>query len=403
MSEVEFLPRALTKEILHYWDNKAIHVIRGPRRAGKTTLMKYLHRIKGGTYVSFENPSERQDFLSDPIGYVKNYEMPLFLDEVQLLGKGRGRVFKRIYDELSDESLKLILTGSGAFDIKLELSGALVGRAYFYDLLSLSFGEYVHWVKPNLISLYKKGHNALARLFKGELVDEFPISRRLEELLKFYLILGGYPEVVLKKDSRELLSIVNTTIEEDIVNYFGLRESMKIWQAIQRLAALSGQLLELSSLSVSYKTAKHYLSIFRYSYVLGELTTFSTNKMVELSKAVKIYFYDTGFRNAVLNKLQPYDVRDDLGPLMETFVFRQLVNKEIHYWRTKNKAEVDFVILENGHPIPIEVKSGAGRLTKSLYSFIQRYKPEIAIVVGFKPEKVKKDQTWIYVVPPYYF
>ncbi len=398
---MKFMPRTLKGEILLNWDKKSIHVIRGPRRSGKTTLLKNLKKLKGGTYITFENPNEREDFLSDPIRYVKEMGMPLFLDEIQLLGKKGSRLFKWIYDELHDKGLKLILSGSGAFDIRMELVSSLVGRAYFYELLPLSFEEYIIWKEPNLFPVYKEGHEALNSLLEGKKA-EFYKSVRLEKLFKDYIIFGGYPEVVLKGDYKELYSIVNSTIEEDIIHYFGLKESLKVWRTIKKLAALSGQLLDLSSLGIDYRTAEHYLSIFRYSYILKELTTFSTNKFLELTKSIKIYFYDLGFRNALLNKFQPYELRDDLGFLTEMFIFRQLLGKEVHYWRTKNKAEIDFILLNKGKPIPIEVKSGFGRKTKSLYSFIKKYSPSVAIVVGSEVSLLKKNIP-IYTIPPYYF
>ena len=398
----EFKHRTLTEEILKHWNNKAIHIIKGPRRAGKTMLLKHLHSLKGGSYISFEDPAERSDFISSPINYIKQYEQPIFLDEIQLLGQKGGYILKWIYDELHDKGLKLVISGSGAFDVKMGLTSALVGRAYFYELLPLSFKEYLIWKKPSLLPIYKKGHEILQKLLKGKKAEEMISSMRLENLFKEYLIYGGYPEVVLKRDKKELVSIINTTIEEDIFHYFNLKDSIKIWNVVRKLGVFSGNILDVSALGVDYRTAEHYISILSYSYIIKELTTFSTNKLLELTKSKKLYFYDIGFRNGLLNKFQPYELRDDIGVLMEMFMFRQLFGQEIHYWRTKNKAEVDFIILKEKNIIPIEVKSGKGHTTRSLFSFINRYKPRISIVVGFEP-RVLKEEPYIFAVPPYYF
>ncbi len=396
-----FKPRKLLDEVLGFWDSKAIHIIRGPRRSGKTTLLLHLNELKGGTYITFEDPGEREDFLTDPIGYISKTPQPVFLDEFQYLGEKGGQALKRVYDKLHRKGLRLVISGSGAFDIKTNINRYLVGRAYFYQLLPLSFEEYVNWKRPNLYTQYLEGHKLLEDILSGKTVDPPLPSKRLEELFKDYLVFGGYPEVVLKGETKELDSITFTTIEEDIITYFGLRESLKVWNVSRRLASIIGNLLEHSSLGVDYRTAEHYLSILKQSYIIDLIPPFYTNKLTELTKAKKLYFVDLGFRNSLLEKYQPYDRRDDLGPLLENFVFRQLIEKRVKYWRTKNKAEVDF-ILTGDATVPIEVKSGRGRPTRSLYSFTTRYKPKTAIVVGFEPSVIKK-ATPIYTIPPYYF
>jgi len=398
---MEFKPRKLLDEVLRYWDSKPIHVIRGPRRSGKTTLLLYLNELKGGTYITFEELGERDDFLNDPVGYIKRLPQPIFLDEFQYLGERGGQTLKRIYDTLHTKGLKLIVSGSGAFDIKTNMNRFLVGRAYFYQLLPLSFEEYVSWTRPDLLPVYKEGHQVLLDIFKGKKPSEPSPSKRLEELFRRYLILGGYPEVVLKGEIKELESIAFTTIEEDIIDYFGLRENLKLWNVSRRLATLIGNLLEYSSLGVDYRTAENYLSILKQSYVIDLLQPFYTNPLTELTKSKKLYFIDLGFRNALLEKYQPYDRRDDLGALLENFVFRQLIDKSIRYWRTKNKAEVDFILTGN-NILPIEVKSGTGRPTRSLYSFITKYNPKTAVIVGFEPSIINREIP-IYIIPPYYF
>ena len=378
---------------------KAIFILKGPRRSGKTTLIKRLMRMKGGTYITMEDYRERRDFLSDPLSYIQDYkDEPLFLDEIQYTGEKGAQALKLIYDEAQPN--QIVVSGSGAFDVKMKLSAYLVGRAYSFELLPLSFGEYIKWVKPGLEKVYKRGHEKLKRILRGENTEIPSPSARLEELMKKYLLIGGYPEAVLKGEV-ELINIVNTTIEEDIIHYFGLKQGLKVWKVVKKLALLNSKILNYNSLGVSFRTLEEYLGIFHYSYILRLLDPFSTNPLVELTKTPKVQFIDLGFRNAVINNLQDIEYRVDKGSLYEGFIFRQLWGRNIGYWRTKNKSEIDFII-RTPQVIPIEVKSGKGRLTKALYGFIDKYKPPVAIVVGENPE-VNIREVPIYTIPAYYF
>ncbi|NPA22170.1 MAG: AAA family ATPase, partial [Candidatus Micrarchaeota archaeon] len=147
-----YLPRELEKELLQHWEEKRIFIIRGPRRSGKTTLLKHLQQIKGGTYISMESSPMLEQFLKDPLGFVKGLEDPIFLDELQYGGEQASKALKQIYD-LTDK--RIIVSGSGAFDLKTNIQAYLVGRAYIYDLLPLSFREFVEWKMPQFKHLYR--------------------------------------------------------------------------------------------------------------------------------------------------------------------------------------------------------------------------------------------------------
>ena len=395
---MEYKPRWLEGELLSLWEKKRLFVIRGPRRSGKTTLLKKLQEEKGGTYITFEHPSERAAFLAHPLEYVESYPSPLFLDEIQYLGEEGAQALKLVYDE---SDVKMVVSGSGAFDIAMKLPRYLVGRAYFFDLLPLSFGEYAAWHSPLAATLYEKGHKAFLALLEGEGEPPQP-SPVLEELYRSYLVWGGYPEVVVK-GKKELESIVATTIDEDIIRFFGLRERRLMWQTVRRLAVLMGKLLKWSTLGVSYKTAQEYVSILESSFVVRLLPAFSTNPLVELTKAEKVYFYDNGFRNALLQFFWEGD-RPDKGELVENATFRQLLQLpyQLSYWRTKSKAEVDFILKTERGPIPVEAKHGGGKMPRSLLSFIERYKPPVAFLLSPEPFEKRVGETAVYGVPPYY-
>ncbi len=392
--EGQYLPRELEEVLLKQWGAKRFFTIRGPRRSGKTTLLKRLQQLKGGSYISFESPSLREEFLRDPLGFVESFGDLLFLDEVQYLGEEGARALKLVYDE---SEAKVVISGSGAFDVRMKLLAYLVGRTYIYDLLPLSFSEVARWGGRPHWAFYERGHRAFLGLLegKGSLPQK---SAVLERLFTHYTIWGGYPEVVLKPSREELESIVATTIEEDVVRYFSLRSSRKMWDFVRKLAALTGQLLHPSTLGVSYVTAEEYLAILERSFVVATLPAFSTNKLVELSKARKPYFYDNGFRNALLGLYHSQN-----GFSLENAVFRQLLKYgEVLHWRSRSKAEVDFVLRREGQVIPVEVKVGKGRVTRSLRSFVERYRPSVAIVISRDVWEKRLGDTVVYGIPPYY-
>ena len=394
-----YLPRDLEAELLRLWENKRFFIIEGPRRSGKTTLLKRINELKGGTYISFEDPRERVDFLRDPIRYVRTWKDDvLYLDEIQYLGEEGSRAMKLIYDKTD---VRIIASGSGAFGVKMKLKAYLVGRAYFKVLFPLSFGEFVRWKSPNLYRLYIEGHRAVERLLEGDTTSLPLPSQRLEALFEDYSTYGGFPEVVLK-GKEELMQITNTLVEEDILHYFSRLDSYKVWNVVRRLAALSGGLLTYSSLGVSEKTGERYLSIFTYSHLIHLIPPYFTNPLKELSKMPKVVFLDIGVRNALIGNLTHLSLRPDRGEIMESVIARQLIDRNLRYWRSKNKAEVDLVILGR-FPLPIEVKYGRPRFTKSFMSFINRYNPPIGIIVGKEVKVEKRGNAEIVSVPPYYF
>ncbi|MCD6279631.1 ATP-binding protein [Candidatus Micrarchaeota archaeon] len=394
-----YLFRELEDKVLNVFGKKII-IIRGPRRSGKTTLLKRIKELKGGEYITFEDPITIEAFLRDPIEFIRERGTPLYLDEIQYLGEDGARALKLIYDKLGQEPI--IVSGSGAFDIKMNLLKYLVGRVYIFDMLPLNFGEVVEWKSKEASFLYSQGHKKIYGIFKGK--DKLPEkSESLEKLYEEYCVWGGYPEIVITKDRELLSSLVTTTIEEDIIKYFSLRESKKLWNVVKRLAVITGNLLDYSSMGVSYATAQEYISILERSFVVKTLPTFSTNKLIELTKREKVYFYDSGFRNQLIGIFSGIRERPDGGATLENSIWVQLQEYgNVSYWRTKSKAEVDFIIgMEDGSVIPIEVKL-TGKITPSLLSFIKKYQPDIALVLSKDTFEKKVDDTMVYGVPYYY-
>ncbi len=169
-------------------------------------------------------------------------------------------------------------------------------------------------------------------------------------------------------------------------------EDYKLTRLIQALALQIGNMLNYNELSVltgfSHRDLLKYFNILEKTFIVSRSYTYHTNKRTELVKTPKIFFLDNGFRNIVLKNFQPLKERPDKGSLYENFVASELIKSEIgiKYWRTKAKAEVDFIIESNGKVIPLEVKSdlNESKITKSFHSFLEKYKPSNGIILSEK-------------------
>ena len=167
---------------------------------------------------------------------------------------------------------------------------------------------------------------------------------------------------------------------------------------------------ELSNSSgLNYKEVIKHLNILENTFIIKLIKPFFTNRRTELVKNPKNYFIDLGLRNYLLNDFRPPDSRNDLGAVMENYGFNLLQNleltRDIKYWRTKSKAEVDFIIEKEQKVFPVEVKySLKPAIGKSLHSFIAKFNPPQAIILTkdyLGEEKVKK--TKIKFIPLSYF
>ena len=406
-SKATYKPRALEDIIRQHWGREEIFVIKGPRQAGKTSLLLHLKDVYGGEYITMDDKDTRELFAKKPELFDSN---PLFIDEIQRLPES-GRILKALFDRRKAEGSKqkLVVSGSGAFSIKEKVLGHLVGRAIIFELFPLSFAEYVLWKDERLYNYYKEIRKALyAFIEKGNKLSGEPLEK-LKVLYEEYLIFGGYPKVVLEEraDRKALLlnNIVKLTIEEDVIDFFDINDKEALYDILTYLARSVSSLLEVSALPASFKTAKKYLQVLKEGYIIDMLKPFHKNVATELRKARKHYFIDNGFRNAILGNFLPLAKRENLGPLIENFVFSQLKQKygeNIRYWRTSHKAELDFVIEVHNKPIPLEVKSSP-KVTPALHSFLSTYKIGRALVVGGDHIRMKKlKEGDVLFAPPYF-
>ena len=242
-------------------------------------------------------------------------------------------------------------------------------------------------------------------------------SSRLDELLFEYLSFGGYPRVVLAESLKEkratIAEIFSAYVEKDIVGLLNvdLRESFIL--LLRLLAQRQGQPINYTGLAndtdLSRHTIKRYLYYGEETFVIQKLLPYFNNISKELTKSPEYYFLDAGLRNFAVGQfrsLQPGDEATDYA--FEHFVYLQLrdlreqENFSLHYWRTADRQEIDFVINRFSSLLPLEVKSRAEqvRIPKTLLNFCQKYKCVRGVVISRAvPRSVQADNVTIDFIP----
>lgn len=389
--KIPFFYNRLQSEMLMNpeWDSFCTILI-GPRRAGKTTLGKFLSQnlIKTGRFKEFLylncDLEEIRNWLISPLFIDEAFEQfsltspIIFIDEVQRL-KSPGLLLKTIIDLNRD--LKLIASGSSQLEMQSKVEEHLTGRHFSSLILPLSFLEW-------------------------------SASKHLEELL----IYGAYPQIIDTKAKELLLGqLYQDYVNKDIIEILRLNQPDIFLKLLSLIAHSSGQLVNYSQLSldcqVSMAIIKNYLDIAKKTFIIKEVTPFVGNKRTEITTNPVFYFIDNGFRNYAMRNFSDINSRVDAGLLVESLVFQELtkfiyqnfLNYSIHYWRTKSGAEVDFIIKKNETQfLPIEVKYRNLKkpsLTRSYHSFIEAYKPKNAVVItkDLISKQVIKETTIHYV------
>lgn len=369
---LHFHPRIQAEKLLlSEWDPLCT-VLTGPRRAGKTTLGKYLceqlikaQRFKSLLYLNCDY-LEIRNWLTSPLFVTEALQLfrlqspIIFIDEVQRLDNP-GLLLKALID--LKLPIKLMASGSSQLEIKSKVQEHLTGRQFNALVLPLSYAE---WGEAN------------------------NIQQRI--------VYGSYPQVIHSTEPELLLSqLYQDYVAKDIVEILRLNSPDILQKLIMLLAHSTGQLVNYSQLAVDCQVSvtliKNYLSILEQTYVIYPLKPFTGNKRVEITSNPIYYFIDNGFRNYALRNFNDLNFRTDAGFLVENLIFQEIykyktqnfLNFDIHYWRTKSGAEVDFVLYKNQKNIlPIEAKYRGMRnpmISRGFRSFIQAYQPKHAIII----------------------
>jgi len=408
--------RTILPQIIKHLEVPEITIITGSRQVGKTTLLFQLKDflLKKGVPESnilifnldilsdLELFTDQEDFIKFLKERISKEKLFVFVDEAQRV-KNAGIFFKGVYD--LNLPVKLVLTGSSSLEIRAKIHESLTGRKRLFHLYPFSFQEYLSTKDKTLEELiFKKEISPYSqKLFQAHLLD--------------FIIWGGYPKVVLETNIQEkyqiLKEIYSSYLDKDIIGFLKIREPVTFTKLLNLLAGQIGQLVNFYELSntirITYRTLEKYLNILEKTFIVQRIPPFFKNYRKELTKMPKIYFFDTGIRNFTIHSFKNFEERTDKGQLLENFIFSEISKKtdiKIHFWRTKDKAEVDFVLIDRlGEILPVEIKAVSlktGEISRSFRSFIERYQPKQAIVanLGFCGE-IKIDKTQIIFIHPY--
>ena len=329
-----FISRCAENEMVEFLQNKTkIVLVYGPRQAGKTTLVKRVGDALGLRYLYITADlvdvekllAERnlQTFRTLTNGY-----QLLIIDEAQRVPE-IGTVLKIFYDLMPD--IKVIATGSSSFDLANKTAEQLTGRKRVFFLLPFSLSE-----------------------IKGSM-NSYELGNQLEDLM----IYGMYPEVYLSgniKDKKQVLSdIRDSYLFKDILMLTNVKFTSKIRDLVHLLAFQTGMEVSIHELSntlkINQETVERYIELLEKSFVIFRLSGFNRNLRKEIGKRDKIYFYDTGIRNSLIDNYNPLSARNDVGQLWENFIVaerrKQLHNNgkeaSTYFWRTYTGAEIDYV------------------------------------------------------------
>ena len=321
------IQRKLNDLIRKRLNDKKVIVVLGPRQSGKTTLLKQLVKQQDKDYLWWNgDETDIREKLKKPTStllrsLIGNYKL-IIIDEAQRI-ENIGLCIKLIYDNI--ENVKVIASGSSAFELANKINEPLTGRKWEYFLHPLSYGEMTD-------------HHGTT--------DE-------KRLLEHRMVYGYYPEVINNPGDEKavLQQLSDSYLYKDILMWEKIQKPDKLETLVQALAFQLGNQVSYNELSnitgLDKETVERYIMLLERAFVVFRLRTFSRNLRTELKRSRKIYFYDNGLRNAVIRNFNPVNLRNDTGALWENF----LVNERMKYleynqvftnryfWRTHRSEE----------------------------------------------------------------
>ncbi len=321
-------------------------ILYGARQTGKTTLSNDLLKSINGKILKVNADEEKYlDILSsrdlEKIKLLTGGYNVLFIDEAQRINN-IGINLKIIHDGIPD--LKLLVTGSSSFDLANQIREPLTGRTSTYKLFPISLKE------------LNESHNV------------FELQNRLEE----FMVYGMYPDLFnynsYERKEKYLRELAGAYLYKDIFEISQIRNISKIRDLLRLLAFQIGSEVSINelanSLGLSQETVNSYIDLLEKSFIVFRLSGFSRNLRKEITKRDKIYFWDLGIRNTLINNLSSLNKRNDIGALWENFIvaerMKYLAYNEIfassYFWRTYTGAELDYVEEHKGELFAYEIK-----------------------------------------------
>lgn len=392
-------PRQILPEAKKWLDKPEYIIFTGARQTGKTSILIMLknlleekgkpvfyYNLENSAYLKLLNKHPYNIFELIPQSKTKQF---VIIDEIQYLDNPTN-FLKLLYDERRNQ-LKVIASGSSSFYIDKKFKDSLVGRKILLELYPLNFDEFLVFNDQN--DLLEQKNKKLSVYYRKQLLD----------LWQKYLTYGGYPKVVLAEsdDAQRIIleDIVSAYIKKDI-REAGIRNEDKYFALLKILAQQTGALVNsqelANTLNMAHKTVEEYLYVMKKSYQLAFIRPFYRNARKELTKMPKVYFYDLGLRNLLLNDFDSIDKRKDKGVYLENIAFQEFLREnedldKINFWHTQDKKEVDFVIADEG---AYEVKFDLKRVKDKKYQQFKKIYPAIKFSFLNQAKILEKFYKW---------
>ena len=369
------IKRLLEKNLLEDLDFKKALVVLGPRQVGKTTLIKNLVKGKNTLFLNGDEAQTRANLSNTNLPFLLNlvsdYDV-VVIDEAQRI-ENIGLTVKMLIDASTNK--QFILTGSSSLDLGNKINEPLTGRKWEHLLFPLSWTELRY-------------HYTFSTAYE-----------RLEE----YLIYGQYPEVITHTKKQKVLSqLASSYLYQDILELVNIKKPDLLMKLLRALALQMGSEVSYNELAkilqVDRMTIVNYIDLLEKVFVVFRLHPYSNNQRNEITSKPKIYFYDTGIRNAIIGQFNPLNSRQDVGALFENFFISEKMKSltykgfygTTHYWRNTQQAEVDFIEINENELSAYEIKYNPTAKAKFSKSFTEKYHP--AKMIG-----IHKENFWEYL------
>ncbi len=353
--------RTVQNHILNrFFKGKAILVL-GPRQSGKSTLVEAIlkNQEKDWLYLNGDDADIREILTNTSAAKLRSLigkNQIVFIDEAQRI-TNIGLTLKLFTDQI--KGVQVIATGSSAFELSSHVNEPLTGRKYEFLLFPLSFGEMVN-------------HHVLLQE---------------KRLLEHRMIYGYYPEIVTAAgDEKELLKLLASSyLYKDLLMLDQVKKPLLLEKLIKALALQLGSEVSYHELAQivgsDNKTVEKYIDLLEKAFVVFRLSALSRNVRNEIKKSKKIYFYDCGIRNAVINNFNRTESRTDAGALWENFVISERMkylrntnqDTKQYFWRTTQQQEIDLIEEDQGQFVAFECKWGKTSKTRFPQTFTDNY------------------------------
>jgi predicted AAA+ superfamily ATPase len=357
---MEVIKRYAQSQLVKWIGSRKVIILTGARQVGKTTLFTTMFGEKQGLLwlnADETHVRERLQILS-----VENFKGIIgkntwvVIDEIQRIPNA-GLMLKLLIDNFKD--VQFLAIGSSALDIAETIFEPLTGRHLLFHLHSLMLAEMY-----NNLSAFE-----------------------IEQKIPFHLVYGCYPDVYNNpSDAATLLkNLANQYLYKDVLVWKDIRKPQLLDKLLQLLAHQIGSEVSIAELAnqlkVKSETVESYINLLEKSFVVYRMPAFSNNPRKEISKMHKIFFWDNGIRNAIIDNFDDTSIRTDVGKLWENFIITERMkwlawnnpSAKSYFWRNYNQSEVDYLEVNKKQITAYEMKWNTAKKHKLTAAFTNTY------------------------------